>query len=85
MNWTEEAKSKFKALLGEIPIFMRPMAEGMGKKEIAKVAAERGVSEIDIPTMVIGLIRATPANLKDQMKEAMARHGIDLAPYAEFL
>ena len=85
MDWTAEATQKFKALLGEIPIFMRPMAEGMGKKEIAKVAAERGVTEVDLPTMVIGLIKATPANLKDQMKEAMTRHGIDLAPYSEYM
>ena len=85
MNWTPEATEKFKALLGEIPAFMRPMAEQMGKNEINKVAAARGVSQIDMPTMIIGLIKATPANLKGQMKEAMTKHGIDLAAYAEYM
>jgi hypothetical protein len=85
MNWTPEATEKFKALLGEIPVLLRGMAEQMGKNEIGKVAAARGVKEVDIPTMVIGLIKATPPHLKPQMKEAMTKHGIDLAPYTEYL
>ena len=85
MEWKSEATEKFKTLLGEIPVFLRPMAEQMGKKEILKVAESRGVSEVDIPTMVIGLIKATPVHLKDQMKEALKKHGIDLTAYSEFL
>ena len=85
MEWSQEATEKFKALLGEIPIFLRPMAEQMGKNEIGKVAAARGISQVDIPTMVVGLINATPVHLKDSMKEAMTKHGIDLAAYKEFL
>jgi hypothetical protein len=85
MEWTDEAKTKFKDLLGEIPVFMRPLAEQMGRNEIAKVAAARGVSQVDIPTLVIGLIKATPPNLKPQMNEAMVKHGINLDDYREFL
>ncbi len=85
MEWSAEATEKFKTLLGEIPVFLRPMAEQMGKNEIGKVAASRGVSQVDIPTMVIGLIKATPAHMKDQMKDAMKKHGIDLSQFAEFL
>ena len=85
MEWSPEATEKFKALLGEIPVFLRPMAEQMGKNEIGKVATAKGVVKVDIPTMVVGLINATPAHLKDQMKEAMVKHGIDLAAYKEFL
>ncbi|MDZ4803272.1 MAG: PCP reductase family protein [Candidatus Eisenbacteria bacterium] len=83
MEWTPEASDKFKVLLGEIPVFMRPLAEKMGRNEVAKVAATRGVSQVDMATMVIGLVKATPAHLKDQMKEAMAKHGIRLADYEE--
>jgi hypothetical protein len=78
MKWTADAEEKFKLLLGEIPVFMRPMAEQMGKSEIARVARTRGVSEVDLITMITGLVKATPAHMKDKMKEAMARHGIDL-------
>ena len=85
MDWTPEATEKFKALLGEIPVLLRGMAEQMGKNEIGKMAALRGVREVDIPTMVIGLIKATPPHLKPQMREAMTKHGIDLAPYSEYL
>jgi hypothetical protein len=85
MDWTPEATEKFKALLEEIPVFMRGMAEKMGRNEIAKVAAARGVSQVDLSTMVIGLIKATPGHMKDQMKQTMIRHGIDLAPYSEYL
>lgn len=85
MQWTDEASKKFTELLTEIPAFMRGMAEQMGRNEIARVAAARGATQVDMPTMVIGLIKATPPNLKEQMKQAMVRHGIDLAPYSEFL
>lgn len=85
MDWSDEAKEKFKQLLGEIPVFMRPLAEQMGRNEIAKVAAARGVSQVDLPTLVIGLIKATPPNLKQQMNEAMVKHGINLDDYREFL
>jgi hypothetical protein len=85
MDWTDEAKTKFKELLGEIPVFMRPLAEQMGRNEIAKVAAARGVSQVDLPTLIIGLIKATPPNLKGQMNEAMTKHGINLEEYREYL
>lgn len=81
MEWTPEASDKFKLLLNEIPIFMRPLAEQMGKNEVARVAAARGVTQVDMATMVIGLVKATPAHLKEQMKEAMTKHGIRLADY----
>lgn len=81
MEWTQEASDKFKVLLGEIPIFMRPLAEQMGKNEVGRVALARGVTQVDMATMVIGLVKATPAHMKDQMKEAMAKHGIRLADY----
>ena len=85
MEWTAEAKEKFKELLNEIPVFMRPLAEQMGKNEIGKVAAARGVTAVDMPTLIIGLIKATPAHLKDQMKEAMVKHGINPADYQEYM
>ena len=81
MEWTPEAAAKFKALLGEIPVLMRPLAEQMGRSEVAKAAAARGVTTIDLPTMVIGLVKATPAHMKEQMRQAMAKHGINLADY----
>ena len=81
MEWTPEAAAKFKALLGEIPVLMRPLAEQMGRSEVAKAAVARGVTTIDLPTMVIGLVKATPAHMKEQMRQAMAKHGINLADY----
>lgn len=85
MEWTTEATEKFKALLGEIPVFMRPMAEQMGKKEVMKLAESKGLTQIDLPTMIVALIKATPANMKDQMKSAMSKHGINLADFADHL
>jgi hypothetical protein len=81
MDWTPEAAEKFKQLLGEIPVLMRPLAEQMGRNEVGKVAAARGVSQVDMATMVIGLVKATPAHMKEQMRQAMAKHGINLADY----
>lgn len=85
MEWTTEATEKFKALLGEIPVFMRPMAEQMGRKEVMKMAEAKGLTQVDLPTLIVSLIKATPANMKEQMKTAMTRHGINLADYAEHL
>lgn len=85
MEWTTEATEKFKALLGEIPVFMRPMAEQMGRKEVMKQAQEKGLTQVDLPTMIVALIKATPPNMKDQMKQAMTKHGINLADYSEHL
>lgn len=84
MDWSAEANQKFKDLLGEIQPFMRPLAETMGRNEITKLAQARGAAQIDLDTMVIGLIKATPANLKPKMLEAMTKHGIDLAKYSEY-
>ena len=84
MDWSPEATQKFKDLLGEIQPFMRPLAETMGRNEIGKVAQARGAARIDLDTMVIGLIKATPPNLKAKMLEAMTKHGIDLAKYSEY-
>jgi hypothetical protein len=81
MDWTPEAAEKFKQLLGEIPVLMRPLAEQMGRNEVGKVAAARGVSQVDLATMVIGLVKATPAHMKEQMRQAMAKHGINPADY----
>jgi hypothetical protein len=85
MEWTSEAAEKFKALLGEIPVFMRPMAEQMGRREVVKQAEARGLDTIDLPTLVVALIKATPPNMKEQMKQAMTKHGINLADYSEHL
>lgn len=85
MEWSAEATQKFKELLGEIQPFMRPLAETMGRNEITKLAQARGAAQIDLDTMVIGLIKATPANLKEKMKEAMTKHGIDLSRYSDYI
>lgn len=84
MEWSPEATQKFKDLLGEIQPFMRPLAETMGRNEIGKVAQARGAALVDLDTMIIGLIKATPANLKPKMMEAMTKHGIDLSKYSEY-
>lgn len=83
MEWTPEATDKFKALLGEIPVFMRPLAEQMGRKEVTSLAQTSGLTRIDLPTLIVGLIKATPPNMKEQMKQAMTKHGIDISAYAE--
>lgn len=85
MEWSPEATQKFKDLLGEIQPFMRPLAETMGRNEITKLAQARGAAQVDLDTMVIGLIKATPGNLKEKMKAAMTKHGIDLSKYAEYM
>ncbi|MDD5541865.1 MAG: DUF2621 family protein [Acidobacteriia bacterium] len=82
MNWSTEATTQFESMLNDVPAMMRGMARSMASAEAERVAAERGATEVSVDDLIRGMIRATPSDFRETVKQLLQGHGIDPATYA---
>ena len=69
-------------MLNDVPAMMRGVARSMTTSEAERVATQRGAGEVIVDDLVRGMIRATPSNLRENLKQLFQGHGIDLKEYA---
>lgn len=81
MNWSTDATATFENLLNDVPAMMRGMARSMASSEAERVATGRGGSEVSVDDLIRGMIRATPSNLRENLKQILVGHGLDLEKY----
>ncbi len=85
MQWAEDARTKFREILADVPSMFRSMAETMSSSAAEKLAGERGAGEVSLDDMIRGMIRITPGHMHENLKQLFSGHGVDVKGYeAEF-
>jgi len=81
MTWEKTAKDSFEAVLGKIPVFLRPMAMQKVSKKAEQIAQNQGREEVSEKDVVDAFFVETPFGFHGPMKMDMDALKIDYRKY----
>ena len=81
MDWNSEAKENFEAILGKIPVFLRPIAQKKVALKAESTALGQGRTEVSPKDVVDAFFLETPFGFHGPMKADMEALGIDYTKY----
>ena len=81
IHWNEEAKEKFKFLVGKMPVFLQSMAEQRVSERALDLAQKAHHSEITEKDMVDAFFTETPFGFQGLMKNDLTEAGINYTQY----
>lgn len=83
MEWTPEAKAKMEEMLEDVPSFLRKMVSRQGSLEAERLGQKKGLEVIGLRDMIVGYISATPRPMRENLKKAMIKYGINPDDFEE--
>jgi len=81
MTWEKTAKDSFEAVLGKIPVFLRPIAKQKVSKKAEQIAQQQGRKEVGEKDVVDAFFIETPFGFHGPMKMDMEALNIDYKKY----
>ncbi|MGK2941502.1 MAG: DUF2621 family protein [Immundisolibacter sp.] len=85
MDFSTEGKEMFDKVVADIPVAFRAMAKPQIENYAKEEATKRGGASVDVDDVIRGQIRATPPFMKGQLKDGLAKLGVDASKYADLL
>jgi hypothetical protein len=79
--WDQATHERFKALIGKMPVFLRPVAEKKVSDKAECLARAQGRSLITEKDMVDAFFAETPFGFQGLMKNDLTEVGIDYTRY----
>jgi hypothetical protein len=84
MEWTEHAKTAFKAVLDRAPLAMRTIMESKTTKKAMELAEKRGARSIELDDLVIACFEIIPAFKHKSLQEDLKGAGVDISKYQQY-
>ena len=81
MNWDNEAREKFEAVLNKIPVFLRGMAQSKVSLKAEAIACSENRQSVNLKDVVDAFFKETPFGFHGPMKTDMEALGIDYHKY----
>ncbi len=81
IEWDPATQERFKALIGKMPVFLRPVAEKKVSDKAESLARAQGRSLITEKDMVDAFFAETPFGFQGLMKNDLTEVGIDYTRY----
>ena len=79
--WNPATLSKFKVMIGKLPIFHRRIAENVVPRDAGLNAQKRNSSSIEDEDLVRAFFSGVPAPFRGQMKQFLDESGLDYKKY----